>query len=238
MTAPDYEMLRTWLDRPRARCADIEELLHPHAPPADADWPAPVEDAQIDHLFRRLPVRVAVMCGAVAVELVLPIWRAFVVDEEITDEWAEMPLAAMLDVDGGWHPLPLPIREAWSERVHVAQIAARRLADGHFEVFLPAGARPTHFVRVPQPEAGPGRAAALVAQAVVAILDDTSETASEAVRLAVAANSEWRLRGPLTVLDSLHAMLTMQSAFLQRWWARCRCRLAVAKIESLVFHTP
>ncbi|MGE0432886.1 MAG: hypothetical protein AB7K09_21100 [Planctomycetota bacterium] len=73
----DYCRLADWLRKGTRRTispATHLELLCPHTPPEDDDWPAPIDEVLRARLLSRLPHRQKAICALTAAEMALPVW--------------------------------------------------------------------------------------------------------------------------------------------------------------------
>ncbi len=218
MIQADYAALLRHLASPEETTltpAALEEALCRHEPPDDPRWPAPRLFIETRLMLRRLPHRQQVLCALTAAELALPLW----------DRWAaDRPAGPAL------RPA-LACGHAWlAGRSTVAELN-HHLTD--------AVAASEKAARAAATRTGPASATAYVARLAADATDNALYTAA-------GTNSENRAvvadRTLQAVANGARAWAHYRRArglkygvacahFLQRWWSRCRCRLAIRDVD-------
>ena len=223
MTIDDYLALRARLDVPGALVLDSEELverLHPHRPWPDPEWPAPDAAApgvsrRIGDMMWRLSPSARVLCAVTAVEMVLPIWERWAAGQP--DVAREAPRQALQEIyKSGSNEF------SWDEELYDSLVASCQRGSEVLAFAAAAAAR---------------SASNAYRAANSKVFSFRGKSAFSADALAAAAVDD-----ACSAYDEYHAQHTgrtrdliwLRNRWLGRWWDRCRCRLALSGVSSIV----
>ncbi|MGE0430647.1 MAG: hypothetical protein AB7K09_00440 [Planctomycetota bacterium] len=226
MTPDDYCMFREWLDRPPSVFLaepDMLDELHPHDVPDDPEWPTPggtlgTSYPQVRSLLQRLRHAQQVVCALTSVEMVLAVW-----DRWMNDNQQATTSAPRRAVKQTWEVLTGGID--WSLGLKQSVLAARNQA-------IAADARAASLVAAAAASAYSSANKNLFLQSGMRSDQATDALAAAAVDEAFQAWLTDRVRHVRRRRAWEIAPEAMRDEFHDRWWARCRCRLAFRNADS------
>lgn len=224
MGDPDYSNLRAYLNHPPAQIVTssaLLELLHPHDPSPDPEWPAPTLLYQARVLLRRLPHAQQVVCAATAAEMAFPLWEAWIIATDGHISPAAAPHEAITNLqkwlEGTVGVSQLKAHAVAAERASTAaELASRGVFRGETATFAGATAYAAKH------------AADAIDFATYVAYGHDSDTAYLAM-LAVDHAAQAVAYAAEQTGQNHH---TAWTAFIHHWWARCRCRLAFRDVFS------
>lgn len=226
LSAMVYAGIRSRLDRPRRQVWSSKRLLerlHPHEPSPDPQWPTPTTIGEVRQTVARLqnrllaePEIVWVLCAATAAELALhscaarPITPANRRDNEPRVNADASEMGESDGEIGGVAPVERALRGVWDwlsgEAPISAVIEAQQTANEYLE-----------------PADGAGHSVIWTCIAAKHI-DQARQSERNRARHAMSA-----LSATENAIRAAAQFSFDPATFLGEWWARCRCRLAVAE---------